>query len=208
MENIYIIDDFYDNPDSIRKLALNATYNEFQNSNVAGYESEKSFYSDSHISKFEDLLNSKIIINQEKLIFGKFRYSLKNSVSNTHVHFDRAEWSAIIYLTEDKNCKGGLGIYSNKSTNLQQVPQSLRELNELGYNDLNHFDHNIVMKDTNDIDCWNILEYIPMKYNRMVLFQGSQYFHAITEKFGESINDSRLSHNFFFNIKKDGTNNV
>lgn len=199
LEDVYVVDNFYDNPDFIRDLALNAEYLEYRNSNVPGYESEKSYYTDKHLDIFKNLINKDILIDPNKYTYGKFRYSLKNSPSLSEMHIDSLHWSAIVYLSKNEHSKGGLGIYKHKPSNLSYVPQTVEELNQLGFQDRRHLDKVIVRPDTKNKSAWEVMEFIPVKYNRMVLFPGSKYFHTVTNKFGSNINDARLSHNFFFN---------
>ncbi|MEK5071796.1 DUF6445 family protein [Sporosarcina sp. FSL K6-1508] len=112
---------------------------------------------------------------------------------------DKATWSAIVYLSLDEDSIGGLGIYGHKATGLSKVPDTTEELENLGFSNISDLDRKIVFPDTNAIGNWELLEHIPMKFNRLVLLKGSKYFHSVTEKFGKSISDGRLSHNFFFN---------
>jgi len=198
-KDLIVIDDFYDNPFGMRNLALQSEYLAFLNSNIPGYESKNSYFNNYYAEKFSKLINNKIDINPNKLSYGKFRYSLAESKSLSSMHLDKAEWSAIVYLTLDMDCKGGLGVYKHKETGLSKVPDNFEELNKIGYSSIADLDRKIVHPATNMFDKWELIEHIPMKFNRLVLLRGSKYFHSVTEKFGESIVNGRLSHNFFFN---------
>ena len=46
---------------------------------------------------------------------------------------------------------------------------------------------------------WEAVDNIGNVYNRLVIFD-AHYIHAVTEYFGEDINNSRLFQLFFFNV--------
>ncbi|SFX76007.1 hypothetical protein SAMN04487866_1238 [Thermoactinomyces sp. DSM 45891] len=200
-DNVMVIDDFYDYPDQIRELALNADYHIFDEAqNFPGAETKKSFYTNIHIEKFEKLVKKSIQVNPAKYIFGKFRLAMSNDQSKTCVHLDwDVDWTGIIYLTLDHNCKGGLGIFRHSETKLMSVPTIQEELNRFGCSTVNEFDRKYIMPISKNIEKWDLVYEIPMKYNRLILFKGSEYFHGITQQFGDSISNSRLTQNFFFN---------
>lgn len=200
-KDVIVIDDFYDSPEHVRDLALNADYHIFeQEQNFPGSESKKSFYSDAHVKKFEEILNRPIQIDPSKYIFGKFRYSTSHDSSRTCVHLDwDIDWTGIIYLSLDKDCKGGLGLFCHRKTGLAKVPSSIEELKEYDCRSLMEFDRKYIMPVSKDLDQWDLMHEIPIKFNRLILFKGSQYFHGIINQFGNSIEDSRLTQNFFFN---------
>lgn len=202
LDNVYIIDDFYENPDAIRSLALRTSYLKFDDtSNYPGFESETSFFAENHAEKFKKYIGKDIYINPEKYVYGKFRYSVEGALSYSDVHIDSPDWSAMVYLTLDKDCKGGLAIFKHKDTCMIEIPQSQEEFLKLGYKGFGDFDRKVVAPDTKNPDAWELVELIPMKYNRLVLFKGSQYFHSITHKFGKNVENGRLTHSFFFNEK-------
>ncbi|MGX4670419.1 DUF6445 family protein [Cerasibacillus sp. JNUCC 74] len=197
-EDIIVVDNFYKNPMQVRELALNAEYNFFGNkANFPGGESVKAFYTQEHIRRFESLVNQKIHVATDKYVFGKFRFSTSNDISQTVVHFDKVSWAAIIYLSLNEDCKGGLGIYKHKELNLPTVPLSYR-LMAYGCKDIIEFDEKHVLPITKEKKAWDLIKEIPIKYNRLILMKGEKYFHGITKQFGKNITDSRLSQVFFF----------
>ncbi|MBM7581135.1 DUF6445 family protein [Jeotgalibacillus terrae] len=202
LKNIHIVDNFYDNPEVIRNLALKTDYHKFRaDEHYPGYESVQSFYAKEHADRFKSIINKDIMVDKS-MVYGKFRYSVKEAESISDIHIDSAEWAAMIYLSLDEDSKGGLGIYKHKQTGLITVPQTTKEFEKIGYNGFYDLDERLVYPDTFNKEAWELIEFIPVKYNRLVLFKGSQYFHSITEKFGENVENARLNHSFFFNEKK------
>lgn len=199
IKDIKIVDGFYKNPDKVREMALNAEYKNFGNiQNFPGSESKKSFYSNRIKERFETLVENSITVSPEKYIFGKFRFSTKYDFAQTEVHLDYGiDWTGIVYLTKDQDSKGGLGIYRNRILDLEKVPTE-EELKIFHCHDIREFDSKYIYTNSKLKDAWELIYEIPIKYNRLVLFKGCNYFHGITEQFGETIENSRLTQNFFF----------
>ena len=151
------------------------------------------------VDRFAKLAQQPIKVSPERLIFGKFRYSTQFDSGRTHVHFDKVSWAAIVYLSLDQHCKGGLGIYRHKQLGLDRVPETMDELAILGCNSLQDFDEQYVFPITKETSCWELIQEIPIKYNRMIMIRGGKYFHGITTQFGTTIDNSRLTQTFFFN---------
>jgi Family of unknown function (DUF6445) len=198
-KDIIVIDGFYSNPDQVRNVALNTKYNNFGDAqNFPGAESEKAFYSSTLKERFERLIEKQINISPDKYIFGKFRYSTREDNAQTEVHLDNGiEWTGIVYLSKDQDSMGGLGIYKHRDLELLNAPDK-NQLTLFQCKDINEFDAKYVYPITKSKDQWELLYEIPIKYNRLILFKGCKYFHGITEQFGKSINDARLTQNFFF----------
>ncbi|MCP3033467.1 DUF6445 family protein [Halobacillus sp. A1] len=198
-KDIIVIDGFYSKPDQVRNVALNTKYNTFgDEQNFPGAESEKPFYSSTIKEQFEDLIEKKIKISPEKYVFGKFRYSTKHNIAKTKVHLDHGiGWTGIVYLSKDQDSKGGMGIYKHRKLELMEAPNQ-EQLRSLQCDNVIEFDAKYVYPITKSKNEWELLHEIPIKYNRLILFKGCKYFHGITEQFGDSINNSRLSQNFFF----------
>ncbi len=205
IEDIYIVDDFYENPDVLRALALKAAYKNYGNQqNYPGHESIKAYYSDGIAQKFESILTHPITYDPAQYVFGKFRYSIQNDVSKTKIHLDwPVDWTGIVYLSEDQHNRGGLGIYRNKETGISRLEKDAHFFESFGCENIQQFDAKYVYPHSSDMSKWEQIEEIPTRYNRLVLFQGSSYFHAITEQFGDSIDNARLTQNFFFFVKGD-----
>lgn len=202
MKDIIVIDNFYKNPHAVRQLALTAPYHlpKTLSPNYAGKESQHSYYTDKVINTFEEVIGSKIEVDLNKNVFGRFRSATTQNERKTYVHFDDIEWSAVVYLTLDENCNGGTAFFKHKETSLLGPPDS-EMLRNMGFQSIQMFEENVVLKDTLDPDKWSIDIFVPMKFNRLVLFKGSERFHGYS-LFGETEKDARLTQLFFFNTKE------
>lgn len=196
--DLVVVDDFYDDPDAMRRLALAAEYVGFPEAqNFAGRESVKSFYSEAHIQRFSELVGCPIRVDPAQNVFGKFRVSTAADNARTNVHVDDVDWTAVVYLTPDTDARGGLGIYAYIPLDLEAMPDS-SDLAGYGCKTPADFDAKYVFPNTHRSECWREIRRVDMKYNRLVLFRGGHRFHGVLELFGESTTSGRLSQNFFF----------
>jgi hypothetical protein len=203
MKDIYIVDDFYQNAPQIREVALQTEYINFgKEQNFPGKESVKSFYSPNITEFFKNIIGSPIEVNPQRNIFGKFRYSLESDNAPTSVHLDYSvQWTGIVYLSLDEHIKGSLGIYKLRELDLAEAPNE-SQLLKYNCNDMKDFDRQYIYPNSKNFNAWETLDEIPLKFNRLILFKGSKYFHSIQEQFGTSIENGRLTQNFFFSEKK------
>ncbi|HEY1078975.1 MAG TPA: DUF6445 family protein [Bdellovibrio sp.] len=197
--NVIVIDDFYQNPDAVRDLALSAEYKDVTQLNYPGYQSIKAYSSDALTSKFADILGRRLDIDPAKHTFGKFRIMLKETGSRLKVHLDGfSDWTGVLYLNPEKSCEGGTAFYRHRATGLDGRV-SIDKVNQLGFDSWNSLEKSIIEPDTMRMEAWEEQMYVAMKFNRLVLFKGNEMFHCHTHSFGLGKLDGRMTQNFFFN---------
>jgi len=200
MKNYLVIDDFYKDPDSVRRLAQTCPYvpKDLYTQNFAGIESVHAYYSTDLVEKFQFHLEETIQPRSNTDAFGKFRFSVKSDKERTKVHIDNTNWSALVYLTSNEFCQGGTKIYKHKETGLTAFPNS-QQLADLGFSK-QEFDQKIILSDSLDDSKWEVMDEIEMKFNRCVLLRGDHLFHSSSGLFGSDFENGRLTQNFFFNV--------
>lgn len=195
---LVVIDDFYADPEAVRKLALGAEYVDFgEAGNFPGRESVKAFFTADHVRRFEALLDRGVHHDPTRWVFGKFRLAQSGDCARTAVHIDKVDWTAVVYLSLPPDCVGGLGVYGHRPTGRSRVPNA-RELERLDYQDLDDYDRRVIAADSTDAEKWELVHTVPIRYNRCVLFRGARLFHGITQTFGSDPQTGRLTQNFFF----------
>lgn len=177
-QEIIIIENFYENPDQVRKDALNEIYS--VKGNFPGQRSEPRFYEDTKV-KFENIIGRKITYWPDDYN-GSFQYVLENDQS--WIHRDNTEWSAIVYLSPDAPKNGGTKFYNYKKNN-----QSYAKTNEI---------ESEMSQNSYNFDEWDLVDTIGNNYNRCVLFRGKRS-HISDKYFGTDINNARIFQTFFFN---------
>jgi FkbM family methyltransferase len=193
--NVIIIDNFYKNVDEIRNYALSQIYQPPENHGAVGYrcESGKKIM-DGTKKMFETLLGGTIPNGSKH---GEWGYSTNGCFQWCNVrvpivyHCDSQKYAAIIYLTPNAPPNCGTSFFRHKNYKIRN--SSIFSKSDWYKSDLNHKEPHL------DKTQWEIVDSVGNVYNRLVIFD-AQYIHAVTEYFGEDINNSRLFQLFFFNI--------
>ena len=193
--NVIVIDNFYKNVDEIREYALEQTYKSPENHGAVGYrcESGKKIM-DGTKEMFEKLMGGTIPNGSQH---GEWGYSTNGCFQwcNARVpivyHCDSQKYAGIIYLTPNAPPNCGTSFFRHKNYKIRN--SSIFSKSDWYKSDLNHKEPHL------DKTQWEIVDSVGNVYNRLVIFD-AQYIHAVTEYFGEDINNSRLFQLFFFNI--------
>jgi hypothetical protein len=192
---LIIIDDFYDDPDSIRDMALSSEY--YEDKKSSGYKfgdapwpgkMSKDTYSPTWIDvKISKILN-KNMRQLRQMDNGSFRISKKGTVSSNLLHADSVDanyYAGVLYLSKNREDTPGTIFYNQKSTN------SDRALSK------EHLKHIIQNNEFNQLDKWTIHTVSNIVYNRFLLYPANK-FHGIGPVFGEQDEDARIVQIFNF----------
>jgi hypothetical protein len=206
-----VIDDFYPDPQLVRRYALSLPYKEMESSQ------EKTFYK-GRLTESQhpySQLGLELIAQQlRKLVCwptptGEFRLIFEREKDDpqrkTWIHFDSmvTRYAAILYLNEPPQCDGGTAFYRHRETGWDDVP----DFNSDAWQEATQRTHKapdtllkMFQEDGFEIDSkWDQLTMVPMRFNRCIIFDCRQ-FHARLGGFGRSNDDGRLTQNFFFDI--------
>lgn len=192
---LIIIDDFYDDPDSIRDIALSSEYFEekkslgykFGNAPWPGKMSKKTYAPSWIDTKVSKLLN-KNIRQLRQIDTGAFRISKEGTQSLNMLHADAADeglYAGVVYLSKDKEDTPGTIFYRQKSTN------SDRALSQA------HLDQIVKDDEFNQLDKWTIHTVSNVVYNRFLLYPANR-FHGIGPVFGDKDENARIVQIFNF----------
>tara|TARA_R100001463_G_scaffold107424_2_gene161999 strand:- start:147 stop:680 length:534 start_codon:yes stop_codon:yes gene_type:complete len=174
----YIIhDDFFENPDNIRKEALSKKFYTKENHpyDIFSFPGYRTDYFNDIDSQFYNTIHDKIIPHVSKLENVKhpsekykdfnlqisFSYTLKGALSLRHtddiLEGYKVKYGGLVYLNPDPPKKSGTTLYLNETTYLDNI------------------------------------------YNRFVLYN-SNIEHEPTDNFGTDINNSRLVLTIFYDM--------
>lgn len=192
---LVIIDDFYDDPDSIRELALSSEY--FEDKKSLGYKfgnapwpgkMSKKIYAPSWIdTKISKLLN-KNVRQLRQIDTGAFRISKEGTQSSNMLHADGADeglYAGVLYLSKDREDIPGTIFYKQKSTNSDRA-LSREHLSQIVKDD-----------EFNQLDKWTIHTVSNIVYNRFLLYPANK-FHGIGPVFGDKDENARIVQVFNF----------
>lgn len=203
--NLYpvtIIENFYENPDAIRKFALAQKYtfcHERQNLEYVypGSRTKDLFDLDSAL---HEKICKKMVSVFHNSEYDYMRWAISTnfqSVTDEYkdgvIHTDtNTIFAAVLYLTPDAPLNAGTSLFKpNKNFDEDKYQRALDE------NDKKFRAGEIVM-DTSYHTMFDEIVRVNNVYNTLILYEG-QHYHAANQFFGKTIEDSRLAQVFFIN---------
>lgn len=189
---LIVVDNFYENPDEVRKYALKQEFKADERYHK-GLRTIKNYIPNWIGPEFSRLLHKKEV----KFIgaTGVFQYCIAKD--NVVYHFDNQQYAAMVYLTPNAPLQTGTQTFRSIHTKLYHAATdadaklyntSKQELDKKSFNGNNFYDrHNMELVDS-----------VANVYNRCVIFN-ARALHAATGYFGDTLENSRLFHLFFFN---------
>lgn len=178
---MWIVDNFYDDPHSIREFALNQEYNEDLNY-YKGNRSKQQFIVPGTKEAFEKIIGRKITRWTETHgMCGRFQYC--TAKDDLVYHCDGQTLAGMIYLTPNAPFSCGTSLFAHKNSRLR---------NENDFGNVNVFEGGFYDKTK-----FELVDTAGNVFNRLVLFD-AKCIHSANEYFGTDITNSRLFHLFFF----------
>ena len=203
--NLYpvtVIENFYENPDAIRKFALAQKFTYCKDvPNIeyvypGGRTQDLSLLDKAMFDKICTKLVS-VFHNAEHdvmrwLITTSFQ-SVSEEFSQGVIHTDHnTVFAGVLYLTPDAPLSGGTSLFrKSKTFDEAKYQQALDD------NDVRFKDGEIAM-DTSYHSMFDEIVRVNNVYNTLIIYEG-RHFHAANRFFGETLKDSRLAQVFFIN---------
>ena len=197
-KKLIVLDGFYKDPDAIRQQALEADYSFSSN-----YPGKRSIGPTDDVydyarTNIERILGTTItrwekfkgVNNQPRLdiqaMNGCFQRCFEGT--NSWIHHDYMDYAAVVYLSPNITPNAGTGIFRHKATGIDQWIKTdpTTELNR-------HFSVNCMID-------WECIFEAKNYYNRIVLYPGSMYHCSMISGIGNTVENSRLTQVFFFDI--------
>jgi hypothetical protein len=201
-----ILDDFYEDLDSIRRLALSQS---FYRRPDAVYPGREAYAARGEWNEVRAMLRSYIhepvdgeCPKPSPFLQGKFRIALAPDQTTRvdFVHEDMQPWSAVIYLSREEDCRnqGAIGFYRHKATGLTRTTP---EWNAYVTERWKHLPRQEFEREywayMRNLDEWEEIDRIPMVSNRAVILY-ARCFHASLGVFGTTPENGRLTQHFEF----------
>ena len=200
-QKIIVVDDFYENPDEVRKCGLLNEYPDpGDDYTYPGKNSKGEYYNDEVHNKFERIVKGGLIPAEQN---GYFRISLEDDKHKQDVHVDPAwEWGGVIYLNTPDQCidEGGTSFWRHNTLHMEMCPKNDKQAQFYGWPSYKEAWWTNVYGDGQQREKWTRYMLCPMRYNRLVLFR-TYLWHSHNYNFGTDINNGRLVQLFFFNEK-------
>ena len=182
---VVIVDDFYQDPASVRDFALSQEFNVTGNFPSARTES---FSTDSAKETIQRLVKNHggEITYWPEDYNGSYQYTTQYDRSWIHADAETT-WAGLVYLTPNAPLSAGTGIFRHKETGLTEAPEDSEVLDN-------------IYKDSQDYTKWEMTDRIANVYNRLVMYRGYQ-FHQSLDYFGTDKFNGRLFQTFFFSTE-------
>lgn len=177
---MFMIDNFLENPDAARELALQQVYQE--NEYYKGFRSTTNHYSEEIDQRIKEYLGQRL-----EYVGASFHYHYSPAGTPEVYHADPkpglGDWGAVLYLNPSAPVESGTSLFRHKKTGMTTGdPGSYSELP----GPYCYFDPTE----------WEEIAFIGNVYNRLVLFQ-SDSVHSMRKPFGSNVGNSRLTQLFF-----------
>jgi hypothetical protein len=198
-DRMFIVDNFYTNPDAIRQFAIQQEKENESGGNYAGVMTHVPFITPEHLETISHLVGHPIESGTQ--LSGKFRFTKENDTYSQDIHFDpgdRLVWAGVWYGTPGVETDGTI-MWRHKRTGLESIPltqQGIEKHGWYGVDDLKKF----LETDGIDHSKWKKTLTLPFRYNRLVLFR-PWMFHSPGKAFGDTLENCRLIQTFFFRTK-------
>ena len=189
--NFIIIDNFLDDPDSVRRDALSLDFDLIQES-VPGVRTSATLVGDHQTeveTKIKTILGREIVWDWTQ---ASFKFQSCQEGTETWIHKDsqkqgQGEWAGVLFLTPNPNHDAGTAVYLDRDICYQYFMSHGMDPNT----SIEEFNHGSVI----DMGAGNV-------YNRLVLYRGKLLEHSsILPGFGNTLETSRLTQTFFFDVK-------
>jgi hypothetical protein len=201
---LLIIDSFYDRPFEVRERVLSQEFKKFERAVYPGEETPPPFEIYPTIERISHYLRMPVSWREDTIRNGWFRLMRHDDPWKAKVHTDAFDYTAVVYLTPDGNAEGGTSFYRHKETGMSRLPYRpdphyLEELRQKGITFQQM--QEILNRDTNDDSAWEEIQRVEYKFNRLVIFEPSQ-FHTGSRLFGETRQTARMTQNFFLYLSR------
>ena len=179
-KTVWVVDNFYADPYAVRNYALQQEFKP-EIEYFKGSRSIEQFFVPGTKEAFERIMGIKIREWESHGMCGRFQFC--TSQDPIVYHNDGQTWAAMLYLNPDAPYSTGTSLYAHKN--------GARRTSD------DNFSDQIYSGGFYDRTKFELVDSIGNVFNRLFIFD-AQNIHAASEYFGQTKEDSRLFHIFFF----------
>lgn len=178
-----VVDNFYEDPDSVRDFALSANFKSHPESHK-GKRTDETYLFEGLKERFEELIGSKIKDFSQYPVNGCFQYCIGGE--QIVYHQDLQQYAGVLFLSPDAPPQSGTAFYrSLYNHKMRPSAQDHSQVYSKGFLDPTRFQE---------------VDRVGNVYNRLVLFD-AQSIHSGLNYYGTGKEDSRLFQLFFFDLQ-------
>jgi len=180
---LWIVEDFYDDPDSVREFAMNQKF--YDDPGFIGKRTRQQFFFPGMKEKFEQIMGMRITNWESHGMNGRFQHNVGGEAITWHTDFQK--FAGLIYLTPNAPYNSGTRMAAYKQNRVRHCsdPRIMDCFNQITFLDGTLYE---------DVDI------VGNVYNRLVIYDGG-LIHAAYQYFGDNLDNCRLWHMFFFDAE-------
>lgn len=179
-ETLIVLDDFFKEPEKLRKEAKTLSYNLSQINYSNQISQKRSKYASAIFKRLAKFYGKKIIWDDDAGTYRIQKMDLVDQTKNNFfAHSDGVhDFVCLAYLSPPEECHGGTGFYLHKPTGLlgfqdfEAVNRVMRKM-KIDFETLSQ----MIDRDGRDTSKWEPTDMVQMKYNRMIIYNGRR-FHS------------------------------
>jgi hypothetical protein len=192
-KGLIVVDNFYNNPDFVREWAINKI--DFKSSEYhKGERSTNRFSIYGMKEKLEEIIGKQIYNwNNSSYANGIFQFCTADQPIVYHV--DNQTYAGIVFLSPNSPTNTGTSFYRSKSTGAYGFDAESRKTEKY----VRAFKGTSAEMNFYDGTNFEKIDEVGSVYNRLVLFDAKN-IHAATQYFGDTIDNARFFHMFFFDV--------
>jgi hypothetical protein len=182
--SLVVVDNFYEDPYSVREFALSKEF-KYNPNYHKGKRTDETYLFPGMKERFEQLMGRKIKDWTKYGVHGCFQYCI---AGDTLVyHQDLQDYAGVLFLTPNAPPESGTKLFRSKATKTMSVTtdEDHDKAFSGGFLDKTQFDE---------------VDTVGNVFNRLVLFN-SRMIHAAAEYFGTTKENGRLFQLFFFDLE-------
>ena len=179
-KTVWVVDNFYSDPYAVREYALKQEFKP-EIEYFKGSRSLDQYFVPGTKEAFERIMGIKIREWESHGMCGRFQYC--TAQDPLVYHNDGQTWAAMIYLNPDAPYCTGTSLFASKN--------GARRTTDANFSD------DVYAGGFYDETKFELVDSIGNVFNRLFIFD-AQNIHAASKYFGQTKEDSRLFHIFFF----------
>ena len=179
-KTVWVVDNFYSDPYAVRDYALKQEFKP-EIEYFKGSRSLDQYFVPGTKEAFERIMGIKIREWESHGMCGRFQYC--TAQDSLVYHNDGQTWAAMIYLNPDAPYCTGTSLFASKN--------GARRTTDTNFSD------DVYAGGFYDETKFELVDSIGNVFNRLFIFD-AQNIHAASKYFGQTKEDSRLFHIFFF----------
>jgi hypothetical protein len=203
---LFVRDDFYLDPDSVRHVAQSMRYREY--SDVTGYMTEEIYHEQGIRKRLAKILGVRITEwvrysgGGNGIFYWSFSRGRHREIPAVHYDTPRTSITVLIYLTPGLSTEYGTSFWEHKGTKIMNAPnQSDARRLKTTLTALNH----CLERDGDSREKWLEIDRVGYKYNRMVAFT-SGMLHSASRHYGHNLQNGRLYQTFRIRVDWSASN--